>query len=229
MSINQAEANKPMIAHISSPDQSNPGTPIYHLHIALEDHEPCIWRRLQVPGNANLGWLHAVFQVAMGWTNSHLHLFQLGNQTYSDPAFELDEDAECPPVHDEHVALLMILATHKGHTLPYKYDFGDSWKHRVTVVDILPPDTASAKSARCLDGAGACPPEDCGGVSGYAELLKILKNPKNRQHKAMKAWLGRPFDPAGFDLEKVNACLGRLRWPRVTETQLAKVLMARDE
>jgi hypothetical protein len=82
--------------------------------------------------------------------------------------------------------------------------------------------------AVCLGGARACPPEDCGGTSGYDNLLKILRNPKHEEHESMKEWLGRPFDPQAFDIASVNTCLKNLKWPRTTESQLRKVLMARD-
>jgi hypothetical protein len=112
--------------------------------------------------------------------------------------------------------------------LGYEYDFGDSWNHQITVEKILTPDPAAATVALCLDGARACPPEDCGGPWGYDNLLKILRNPKHEEHESMKEWLGHPLDPEAFDAEKVNTCLRKLKWPRTTEGQLRKVLMARD-
>ena len=96
------------------------------------------------------------------------------------------------------------------------------------VEKILPPDAAAAKNALCLDGTRACPPEDCGGVGGYENLIKILKNRKYPEHKSMKEWLGRPFDAAAFDVGKTNLWLRKLKWPRVTGAQLRKVLMGRD-
>jgi hypothetical protein len=83
--------------------------------------------------------------------------------------------------------------------------------------------------ALCLDGARACPPEDCGGPWGYENLQKILRNPKHEEHDSMKGWLGHPLDPEAFDAEKVNTYLQRLKWPRTMESQLRKVLMARDD
>ena len=116
----------------------------------------------------------------------------------------------------------------KGAQFGYEYDFGDSWEHQITVEKILPPDAAAATVALCLDGARACPPEDCGGVWGYTDLLKILKNRKHPEHGSMTEWLGRPFDAEAFDPAKANRWLRKLKWPCVTEAQLRKVLMARD-
>jgi len=202
--------------------------PTYHLDVVLDGVEPPIWRRLQVPGNANLGWLHAVIQVAFGWTNSHLHQFRHGEQTISDPGFELNEFEDSPPVLDERKVTLMQVAPRKGDEISYEYDFGDSWEHGVVIVKILDPDPAAAKVALCLDGARACPPEDCGGVGGYGDLLEIIANPRHEERESMLEWLGGPFDAEAFDLDKANTFLRKLKWPHVTEDQLATVLMQRN-
>jgi hypothetical protein len=203
-------------------------SPAYHLKVVLNGVQPQVWRLLQVPGSANLGRLHAVIQVAFGWTNSHLHRFRKGERIYSDPAFELDEFEDDPVVLDENKVALMEVARGERDGLVYDYDFGDSWEHRVAVVRVLPPDAVAAKVARCLDGARACPPEDCGGVWGYEDLLKVIRDPRHKEHKAMREWLGGPFDPEAFDLNKANRFLRKLKWPCVTEEQLASVLMQRD-
>jgi hypothetical protein len=203
-------------------------TPIYQLQVLLSGTEPIIWRRLQVPGTANLGWLHAVLQVAMGWTNSHLHQFICGEHIYADPSAEFDQYEGDPPVLDENKVTLGELLKDIGQGLFYEYDFGDSWEHLVKVEKILPADASTLVTAACLAGARACPPEDCGGIGGYAELLKALKNKKHPEHRSMKEWLGRPFDPEFFDVETTSNWLRYLKWPRVTESQLRRILMARD-
>jgi hypothetical protein len=202
---------------------------IYHLKVVLIGTRPPIWRRLRVPGNCNLGWLHAVLQVALGWTNSHLHQFKLGADCYSDTRHHFAEFEGDPEVLEERKFTLEQVAPHEKDALGYEYDFGDSWEHEITVAKILPPDPAAARIALCLDGAHACPPEDCGGVWGYDDLLNILKNRKHPEHRTMKEWLGRPLDPEAFDLKQTNLWLGKLKWPRVTDAQLRKVLMGRDD
>jgi Plasmid pRiA4b ORF-3-like protein len=200
----------------------------YQLEVVLNDVQPRIWRRLQVPGHANLGWLHAVLQVAMGWTNSHLHQFICREHVYADPSAELEEYEGDPPILDEGKATLWELLPEINNSLVYDYDFGDSWDHLIVVEKILKNPLSSTLVARCLGGERACPPEDCGGAGGYEALLKILKNRKHPEHKAMKEWLGRPFDSELFDEAKTNTLLSKLKWPHVTEGQLRKVLMARD-
>jgi len=216
-----------MIANIE-PARAKSAAPIYQLKVVLLGSKPPIWRRLQVPGNANLNWLHAVLQTAMGWTNSHLHHFLTREARYSDIRHHEDMGFGEEPDRDEAKATLMQIAPDKGAQFGYEYDFGDSWEHEITVEKILPPDPAMATAALCQDGARACPPEDCGGIWGYVDLLKILKNPKHPEHKNMKEWLGGPFDAEAFDKAHINLWLRKLKWPRVTEAHLRKVLMGRD-
>ncbi len=216
-----------MISQVE-PAAGTGGTQTYQIQVLLCSSQPPIWRRLQVPGNANLSWLHAVLQVAMGWTNSHLHQFICGEHVYADPSAQLEAYEGDPPVLDERKATLREVAPKIGDALVYDYDFGDSWEHMVMVEEILATKASSATTALCVAGERACPPEDCGGVGGYEELLKALKNRKHPEHKFMKEWLGRPFDAEAFDIAKINSCLRKLKWPRVTEGQLRKVLMARD-
>ena len=201
---------------------------LYHLTVTLHGTKPPVWRRLEVPGNANLGWLHAVLQVAVGWTNSHLHQFFIDDERYSDPRSGEGMDFGDDSSRDETKAKLAELLPDVGAQFGYEYDFGDSWEHLITVEKILPPDPAWAGKALCLAGASACPPEDCGGPGGYADLIKILRNPKHEEHDTMKEWLGRPLDPKAFDVDQVNAWLRKLKWPHTTEAHLRKVLMARD-
>jgi hypothetical protein len=202
--------------------------PVYHLKVSLEGVEPAIWRRLQVPGNASLGWLHAVLQVAMGWTNSHMHQFIVGERLYSDPRFGLEEYEGDPSVFDENTTGIMEVAPRTKAAFVYEYDFGDSWEHRIIVEKILDPDPAVAGLAQCLAGERACPPDDCGGVYGYANLLEAIMDPKHEEYEDMMEWLGGKFDPEAFDCDRINRYLRKLKWPRTTVGQLAGVLMGRD-
>lgn len=217
-----------MIAQIE-PTATKASSVTYRLKVVLLGTKPPVWRLLQAPGNATLAWLHAVLQVAMGWTNSHLHQFKAGGEFYSDTRHHFAEFEGDPEILDERKSTLQQIAPREKDSLGYEYDFGDSWEHGITVEKILLPDTEAAAKALCLDGARACPPEDCGGVWGYENLLKILKNRKHPEHKSMKEWLGRPFDAEAFDVAKANTSLRKLQWPRVTEAQLRKVLMGRDD
>ncbi len=216
-----------MIANVE-PLAAKSAVATYQLKVVLCGSKPPIWRRLQVPGNANLGWLHAVLQTAIGWTNSHLHHFLTSDARYTATRHHEDFGFGDEPDRDEAKATLMQIAPAKGASFGYEYDFGDSWEHEIIVEQILPPGAGPANGALCLDGGRACPPEDCGGIWGYANLLTILGKPKHPEHKSMKEWIGGAFDVEAFDKENINLWLGKLKWPRVTEAQLRKVLMGRD-
>src|SRR5438045_6352531 len=124
-----------MISHVE-PVAGKAGAPVYQLKVVLTASKPAIWRRLQVPGNANLGWLHAVLQVAMGWTNSHLHHFFSEDGRYSDPNTWEDMGFGGQPDRDEEKATLAQVAPAEGAQLSYEYDFGDSWEHEIAVEKI---------------------------------------------------------------------------------------------
>jgi hypothetical protein len=202
---------------------------IYQLEVKLVGTEPAVWRRLQVRGDMPLDLLHAVLQVAMGWTNSHLHHFIAGRERFSDPTINgepefMDEERDL----DERKVTLEEVAPMANVRLIYEYDFGDSWQHTVTVESTGWAGSAQQPFAQCLDGARACPPEDCGGIWGYANLLKVIKHPKHEEYQSMMEWLGGKFDPRAFDLAKTNEFLAKLRWPHTRMTKLAQVLMERD-
>jgi hypothetical protein len=185
-----------------------PITTVYQLKIVLSDVRPQIWRRVQVPADIPLYELHLVLQAAMGWTNSNLHSFTFGERRYTMP-YE-PGDLEELRMEDEQTMCLSELITEPKQTFLYDYDFGDNWDHVVTLEKILPAAPA-VKYPLCLDGKRACPPEDCGGIWGYANLLKILRNPAHEEYKEMRAWAGRKFDPEVFDVERFSKDLRRLR------------------
>jgi hypothetical protein len=200
---------------------------MYQLKVTLLGTKPPIWRRLLVRGDINLGLLHAVLQAAMGWTNSHLHSFVVGQRRFADPLSS--EDAfDGSPDEDENKTLLGDIVPHAKGDFHYEYDFGDSWQHRVLVEKVIEPKDGDKILARCLDGARNCPPEDCGGIWGYSELLKAINDPKHAEHESMLEWIGGDFDPESFDADKINQYLHRLNSPATTEDQLRVVLMARD-
>lgn len=182
----------------------------YQLKIELEGIAPSIWRRVMVPGKISLGRLHAVIQMAMGWSNAHLHQFIVDRQIYSDPTFELNEFGDMPDVRNESRYFLKNLAPRAGKVIVYEYDFGDSWTHRIKVEKILEQEPFTGGKIICIDGARACPPEDCGGVWGYQDMLQVLKDPEHEEHESTLEWLGQEFDPEAFDLAATNNGLRRL-------------------
>lgn len=186
---------------------------IYQIKVTLAGVRPPIWRRILVPMDLRLDRLHAVLQIVMGWTNSHLHQFIVGDDYYSDPRFELDElDLE---IFDERKATVEEVLPRVRSKAVYEYDFGDSWEHLLVVEKRLAQDPA-LEYPLCLEGERACPPEDCGGVGGYDDLLLVLEDPKHEEHEEMLEWLGDTFNPEAFNAAHVNEQLRQLamRWQR---------------
>lgn len=178
---------------------------LYQLKITLKGSKPSIWRRVEVADDVILARLHAIIQAAMGWTDSHLHMFSVGRASYGVPHPDDESD-----VHDERRVRLNQLLTAPKQKLTYEYDFGDSWTHEVQLEKVLAPEPG-ATYPRCTGGKRACPPEDCGGVWGYADLLEALADPEHPEHDELLEWVGDTFDPEQFDLAEVNANLRRVR------------------
>jgi len=180
---------------------------IFRFTLRLRDCEPPIWRTILVRGSATLHQLHMAIQRAMGWTNSHLYQFEIGDDRYTDlkTVEPFDEDDVSL---DARTTRLSSLGLVPGKGFTYLYDFGDHWLHDVTVDAIEAPE-AGTSYPRCVAGARACPPEDCGGVPGYFELLEALSDPGHPEHKRLRVWVGNEFDTEAFELDAVNRRMGR--------------------
>jgi hypothetical protein len=178
---------------------------VYQLKITLADIKPPVWRRVEVKDCA-LTMLHEIIQVCMGWYGEHLWAFEINGEEYGDdPEGEMDMD-----MASARKVKLSRLVQAGVKKFRYVYDFGDNWEHVIEIEKVLEADP-KAKYPRCTKGSRACPPEDCGGPWGYAELLEAIRNPKHEQHEDMLEWIGGEFDPEAFDLEAVNEELAGLR------------------
>lgn len=180
---------------------------IYQLKISLRDTRPSIWRRIQVRGDVTLAKLHQIIQAAMGWTDSHLHQFIVGQTYYGVPSrdeiFGLD-------LKDERKARLNQILSRPKQKILYEYDFGDGWEHELLLEDVLQPEHGS-RYPRCIGGARACPPEDCGGVGGYENFLDAIRDPEHEEHNEYLEWIGGRFDPEVFDVDDCDKALRRVR------------------
>ena len=177
------------------------------LHVALDDITPQIWRRLMVPLDTTLAQLHHILQAAMGWTDSHLHEFDIGGLRYGDIDLlnedRFEDDAQA---FDASQVRLNDFSRQPGTAFTYVYDFGDNWRHRVTLEE-LEAVTPAPKTATCIAGARCCPPEDVGSTSGYEEFLRVLLTPEPEEldeQRQMKRWSGGRFDPERFDVAKTD-------------------------
>ena len=181
-----------------------PGQPVFDCVVELNEVVPRVWRRLLVPGSVRLGKLHRILQAAMGWEDSHLHAFDIADRRYG---LLLDEH---PDDELDEASVTVVTALGDATTFTYTYDFGDGWKHHVAVGTAwrMP---IGLKFAVCLDGANACPPEDCGGPAGYEDLLQVLADPSHEDHADLLEWAGGPIDLTHFDIGLVNARLQAVR------------------
>jgi hypothetical protein len=167
----------------------------FELQVTLRGVTPPIWRRLRVSGSLTLRELHHVLQISVGWDDKHLHEFHIGDRRYGMSL----PDAEAIP-DEREFPLEALLGC--APSFEYLYDFGDGWRHEVSVRPV--PLTARAPKAECLDGDRAAPLEDCGGPDSYMDLLKSLAKPANARCRELIAWVGPDFDPLAFDLTGVN-------------------------
>ncbi|MEA3523649.1 MAG: plasmid pRiA4b ORF-3 family protein [Campylobacterota bacterium] len=182
---------------------------IYQFLITLEGIEPTVWRRIQVPEAFSFWDLHMAIQDAFGWTNSHLHEFFYRSKglKIGMPMDDGFTDPEDLPEAGWEMDIEELFED-VGDSMSYLYDFGDSWSHDVLLEGIL-LQPKKVKFSRCIDGERMAPPEDCGGVFGYEQLLEVINDPKNEEYKEMIEWLkgqyGRKkFDPDSFDVSSVK-------------------------
>lgn len=167
--------------------------------ITLNEISPPIWRRIQVPENYSFWDLHVAIQDSMGWTDSHLHQFEMNNpKTGQEVEIGIpDEDWEDQALAGWDVKIADYF-TIKNNVALYIYDFGDNWEHTVKLEKIMPRDEKIVYPT-CLEGERACPPEDCGGIPGYEDLLMTISDPGDKEYEDTIEWLGDDFDPEYFD------------------------------
>lgn len=182
--------------------KSDGPAPIYQIKVGLRGATPPIWRRLELPGDTSLPALHRIIQRAFGWSDSHLHVFRTPYGAFGVADEELGHRAEKPVTLEQ-------VAPGAGDRMAYVYDFGDDWEHDIVVEKLF--DRQAVTYPRCTGGRRAAPPDDCGGVWGYAALVEILSDPGHPEHEERLEWLGLrsadDFRPAFFDAAEVTRAL----------------------
>ena len=180
------------------------GPQIYQIKVTLRHSKPPIWRRILVPSDITLAELHDILQAVMGWCDAHLHQFIVEGTYYGVP--DPDDYVE---VKDERQMRLNQIVPGVKYKFVYEYDFGDSWEHELLVEKILPLEEG-VRYPSCIKGKRSCPPEDVGGVWGYALFLEAMRDPEHPEHEDYVEWIGDEFDSEAFDLDEINAILSRL-------------------
>ena len=207
---------------------------VYQFKVTLKDIRPPIWRRIQVPQDFTFWDLHVAIQDAMGWLDYHLHAFHMVNPRTGfkeeigtpDEDFGWDDDK----IHAGWERKISRYFTSENNKALYTYDFGDDWRHEVKLEKILPRHK-EVKYPLCVTGKRACPPEDCGGVWGYADLLEVLKDPEHEEYEATVEWAGEDFDPEKFEIAEVVFSDPKVRWDYAfsEEDDLTEDVLDEDE
>jgi len=174
---------------------------VHQLKITLHSVKPPVWRRIVVRSDVTLGELAPILEAAMGWLGGHLHVFDVDGTWYGTPDPEWGRD----DLDENEFGLGQVLRA-VGSRMRWDYDFGDGWEHNVAVEKIIPAESG-VEYPVCLTGRRACPPEDCGGPWGYADLLAALADPADPDHEHLRDWAPLDFDPALFDLEETNLAM----------------------
>ncbi len=186
---------------------------IARLRVELQELEPKIWRRFDMPLSATLEAVHEAIQVTMGWTCSHLWQFEVGGRTYSDPIFREFDDGNGPPLYSAKSLRLATVIDRGVNRFTYLYDFGDHWSHEV-VVEGVGDGGSDIEYPAFVDGVRRCPPEDVGGQRGFMRFLEAILDPAHEEHREMLVWHDGPFDP--FEVDEAQArsglkCMARRR------------------
>ena len=182
---------------------------LYLFKIRLMDVNPTVWRRFIVPAEIPLDRFHDVIQIVMGWTDSHLHKFTIAKKRYTEYPESTADGLPCGRYR------LGDLVKRKGSVINYLYDFGDSWEHELCLEDSNFDDPDLPPPVFCLEGARACPPEDVGGVPGYMEFCKAMKDPFHLERNTYIEWYGGDFDSEWFEPVEINwELIKYIRWSR---------------
>lgn len=175
---------------------------VYRFKIKLQDADPAIWRRIETK-DLTLEKLHELIQTAMGWTNSHMHQFEFAGARYTDQRFMVNDFDDFGAISYSGMRVSDLVAKHGAKLrMGYEYDFGDGWQHEVTLEKVIDSEPGISYP-RCIDGERACPPEDVGGVYGFADYVAAIMNPNHSAHVELLEWNG-PFDPADFDVTRAT-------------------------
>jgi len=184
---------------------------IAHLRVKLDDVEPAVVRRVEVPLTIRLDRLHLVLQAAMGWTNSHLYEIRARDIGWGSP----DPHFGDGPLEASKARLIDVLEDVGARSLKYLYDFGDGWQHSIRIERITDAVPGMAYP-RLIEATGRCPPEDVGGPWGYREFLDAIADPNHREHAERLERIGDNFDPTNTDVEALAQAVQSLakKWSR---------------
>lgn len=196
------------------------GTPIARLKITLDDVEPTVLRRLEVPFSIRLDRLHLTLQTALGWTNSHLYEIRVRDIGWGIP----DPDWGGGPLDARKATLARIVEDTGAKTLRYLYDFGDGWQHTIKIERLTDP-LHGIVYPRLIEASGRCPPEDVGGPWGYDEFLQATEDKTHERHSELREWIGEDYDPLQVNGDRLAANVEKFarKWSRKQTSRKPRV------
>ena len=198
-----------------------PSKMVYQLKITLCDTLPKIWRRILIPTSVTFWDLHSAIQDVFHWNDSHLHMFLYDDKIFRKSLiFGIPSDEDGMKTYPGWKHKMSKYLNLEEPCLKYVYDFGDDWIHMIELENILPAEKGATYPV-CLGGKLNSPPDDCGGVSGYEDVLEILSDPTHDEYEDTKIWVesmkGDPFDPKHFDPAEVQFMNPKMRYREIFE------------
>lgn len=201
------------------------------VRVSLKGLSPVIWRKFECPSNISLRHLTELVIELMGWQNEHLNQITTGGDLRYVPYYQHNSDAGWGEVRYQEENMLADILRKKGETVAWEYDFGDSWRHEIRLSSIEEYKTSDARGIVFKSGRRACPPEDCGGIWGYQELLELHERLKARsrldaEDRERLEWydMGRDFDPEYIDEDECRFICDRFsEWEEETPVETKKV------
>lgn len=180
---------------------------IARVRIELDNWRPAIWRRVDVPLTVTLKALHVIIQAVMPFENYHLFEFRAGERRYADPDPEWDSQRDS--TYAANSVKLGALVDRNIEAFAYTYDFGDDWRHTISIKSTSAADP-TLDYPRYIDGARRAPPEDVGGVSGFELFIEAMADRRHEQHRDMMRWYGGPFHPERLDEDEIHKRIGKI-------------------
>jgi len=177
---------------------------VARIRIELEDTDPLVWRELDLPMSTTLAALHDIIQVVMDWWDYHLYEFVIGDKIYGEP--HPDDEIYERKVYKARAIRLGTLLDRDVRAFLYVYDFGDNWRHRITVESVRQGD-ADTEYPKFIAGARRAPPEDVGGITGFEEFLEAVSDPEHEDHERLLEWYGKTFDPEDIDERSLHVSI----------------------
>lgn len=188
---------------------------VFQFKIELSEIAPTIWRRILVPSDYNFWDLHVAIQDSMGWKDSHLHHFEIKGKGQRTPVHigipDFDRNEEPQEVFPGWEIPVFVYFNDLGKEAKYLYDYGDDWMHTVKLEGYLYKEKETSYPV-CIGGEKACPPEDCGGIHGYKNVLTVLADPENEDYDSMRHWVGKDWNPDWFYKDLVEFDNPYKRW-----------------